>query len=67
VSSGLEFRVSRSPLGAAGDDCLPTSDRYAIPIADIAEIEDLGDPSWLVDSNAAAAVRRAEGLLKRGE
>lgn len=57
--------ITGAPRGAPGDAGEPLPDRMSVPINKISLITPLPDPPWLLESNKAAAVVRAEALLDR--
>jgi len=57
--------VNGAPPGQPGDAGKPMPDRQSIPINKISLITPLPDPPWLLESNKAAAVMRAQALLSQ--
>jgi hypothetical protein len=57
--------VNGAPPGEHGDAGAPLPARQSVPINKIALIAPLPHPPWLLESNKAAAVIRAEALLGR--
>jgi hypothetical protein len=55
--------IDGAPPGAAGDEGEPLPPKMSVQISKIAEIVALSDPAWLVESNKAEAVIRAQSLL----
>jgi hypothetical protein len=55
--------IEGAPPGQPGDAGAPLPVRHSITINKISLITQLPDPPWLMESNKAAAVMRAEALL----
>ena len=56
--------ITGPPPGETGDAGHPLPYGMSIPINKIGEIDCLPDPRWLSESSKAAAVMRAEDLLR---
>jgi hypothetical protein len=57
--------IDGAPSGQPGDAGMPLPHRMSLTISKIAAITALDDPPWLVESNKAEAVVRAQALLNR--